>query len=188
MIKDVAALLKASQQKEIGAIRRSGITHLYPAPRWYGRDLSIDKFTPLLWGKAADNGDVQGWEYWEHPVSAKDLKQLRALTKEEWQPIEISEDQSILLQLIGDDGITESDVLTEMSSIHVPEKQTLTLIDDLIAKRLIGWDGNTLVFLTHRCATIITNDGFVVHDMVDERLAEWMARPERWNKSAPVIG
>jgi hypothetical protein len=35
------------------------ISHLYAAPRWYGRDLSIDSFTPLLWGKAADNGDFR---------------------------------------------------------------------------------------------------------------------------------
>jgi hypothetical protein len=162
------------------------ISHLYAAPRWYGRDLSIDKFIPLLWGKAAVNGEAKGWEYWEHPVSAKDLKELPVQTKEEWQPIQISEQQSILLQLVGDDGISKSDVLTEMLNIQITEEQTLTLIDDLIAKRLIGWDGETLVFLTQRCVTIITKDGF--HDMVDERLAEWMAQPERWNKSAPLVG
>ena len=155
------------------------ISHLHAAPRWYGRDLSIDKFTPLLWGKAADNGDVQGWKYWEHPVTAKDLKELPTQTREEWQPIQISTEQWILLELIGDDGIIKSDVLAEMSGVQITEERTLALIDDLIAKRLIGWDGNILVFLTRRCATIITKDGFLVHDMVDERLAEWMARQDR---------
>lgn len=164
------------------------ISHLYAAPRWYGRDLSIDKFIRLLWGKAAVNGEAKGWEYWERSVSAKDLKELPVQTKEEWQPIQSSEQQSILLQLVGDDGISKSDVLTEMLNIQITEEQTLALIDDLIAKRLIGWDGETLVFLTQRCVTIITKDGFVVHDMVDERLAEWMAQPERWNKSAPLVG
>lgn len=154
------------------------ISHLYEAPRWYGRDLSIDKFTPLLWGKAVDRGDVQGWEYWEHPVSAKNLKELPTQTTEEWHPIQISEEQSILLQLIGNDGISRNDAFSEMLSIHVSEEQTLALINDLIAKRLIGWDGDTLVFLTQRCATIMTKDGFIVHDMIDERLAEWMSRSE----------
>jgi hypothetical protein len=164
------------------------ISHLYAAPRWYGRDLSIDRFTPLLWGRAVENGDARGWEYWEHPVSAKDLKQVPTLTTEEWKPIQISENQAILLQLIGNDGIDKSDVLAEMAGIDVTEEQTLALIDDLIAKRLIGWDGETLIFLTHRCSTIFTaKDGIVVHDMVDDRLAEWMERPERWTKSAPVV-
>lgn len=152
------------------------ISHLYEAPRWYGRDLSIDKFTPLLWGKAIDRGDHQGWEYWEHPVSAKELKELPTLTTEEWQPTQISEEQSILLQLIGNDGIARNDVLSEMMGINVGEQETLALIDNLIAKRLVGWNGDTLVFLTQRCATIHTKQGFIVHDMIDERLAEWMSR------------
>jgi hypothetical protein len=72
-----------------------------------------------------------------------------------------------------------------MSTIDLTEENTLSLIEDLITKRLIGWNGDTLVFLTHRCTTIFTpRDGIVVHDMVDERLEEWMTRPERWNKSA----
>jgi hypothetical protein len=78
--------------------------------------------------------------------------------------------------------------LAEMVGIDLTEEQTLALIDDLIAKRLIGWDGETLIFLTHRCSTIFTpKDGIVVHDMVDDRLDEWMERPERWTKSAPVV-
>jgi len=52
------------------------ISHLYAAPAWYGRDLSIDRFTPLLWGKAVENEDERGWVYHEHPVSAKELKQV----------------------------------------------------------------------------------------------------------------
>jgi hypothetical protein len=164
------------------------IAHLYAAPRWYGRDLSIDRFTPLLWGKAVDNGDVQGWEYFEHPVSAKDLKQVPTLTKEEWQPIQISEDQAVLLGLIGNDGIQKGDVMAEMASIDVNHEETISLIDDLIDKRLIGWNGETLVFLTHRCSTIfLPNDGTVVHDMIDDRLTEWMGRPERWKKPDAVV-
>jgi len=163
------------------------ISHLYAAPSWYGRDLSIDRFAPLLWGRTVDTGNAQGWEYWEHPVSARELKQVPTLTKEEWQPIQISEDQGVMLQLIGDDGIEKNDVLAEMATIDLTTEQTLSLIDDLIDKRLIGWDGETLVFLTRRCSTIFTpNDGIVVHDMVDDRLAEWMARPERW-KRRPLL-
>ncbi|MHB8302612.1 MAG: DUF6602 domain-containing protein [Acidobacteriaceae bacterium] len=163
------------------------ISHLYASPDWYSRDLSIDRFAPLLWGKAADKGDFQAWEYWEHPVSAKDLKQVPALTKEEWQPIQISQNQAVLLALIGNNGITKSDAVAEMSSIDVTEEQTLTLIDDLIAKRLLGWDRETLVFLTRCCSTVFTpKDGIVAHDMEDERFAEWMARAERWNKSVSV--
>jgi hypothetical protein len=87
--------------------------------------------------------------------------------------------QWILLELIGNNGITKSDVLAEMLGIQVTEELTLALIDDLIAKRLIGWDGNKLVFLTQRRATIIVKDGFLVDDMVDEGPAEWMAGQER---------
>jgi len=159
------------------------IFHLYASPDWYSRDLSIDRFTPLLWGKAADEGegDAQGWEYWEHPASANDLKQVPVFTKDEWQPVQISEDQAVLLQLIGNDGISRNDVLAEMSSLNLTEDETLALIDDLIAKRLLGWDSDTLVFLT-RCSTAFTSrDGIVAHDMEDERFAEWMSQAERWN-------
>ena len=164
------------------------ISHLYASPDWYSRDLSIDRFTPLLWGKAADMGNVEGWEYWEHPVSPKDLGQVPVLTKEEWQPVKISQHQAVLLQLIGNDGITKTDVLAEMSSIDLTDEQTLTLIDDLIAKRLLGWDRDALVFLTRRCATAFTpKDGIVAHDMEDERFAEWMSRAGRWNKPASRV-
>jgi hypothetical protein len=159
------------------------ISHLYASPDWYNRDLSIDRFSPLLWGKATDLGNVEGWEYWEHPVSAKDLSQVPVLTKEEWQPVQISQPQSVILGLIGNDGITKNNVLAEMSSIDLTHEQTLALIDDLIAKRLLGWDRDILVFLTRRCATAFTpKDGIVAHDMEDERFAEWMSRAERWNK------
>jgi len=161
------------------------ISQLYASPDWYSCDLSIDRFSPLLWGKATDMGNVEGWEYWEHPVSAKDLRQAPVLTKEEWQPVQISQHQAVLLQLIGNDGITKNDVLAEMSRIDLTHEQTLALIDDLIAKRLLGWDRDTLVFLTRRCATAFTpKDGIVAHDMEDERFAEWMSRAERWNKPA----
>ena len=164
------------------------ISHLYASPDWYIRDLSIDRFSPLLWGKAADKGNVEGWEYWEHPVSAKDLSQVPVLTKEEWQPVQVSQHQAVLLQLIGNDGIAKNDVLAEMSSIDLTAEQTLALIDDLIAKRLLGWDRDTLVFLTRRCATAFTpKDGIVAHDMEDERFAEWMSRAERWNKPASPV-
>lgn len=133
-------------------------------------------------------GNVEGWEYWEHPVSAKDLGQVPVLTKEEWQPVQISKDQAVLLQLIGNDGITKNDVLAGMSSIELTDDQTLALIDDLITKRLLGWDRDTLVFLTRRCATAFTpKDGIVAHDMEDERFAEWMLRAERWNKPASPV-
>jgi len=162
------------------------ISHLYAAPRWYNRDLSIDRFTPLLWGKGAIEGQMEGWEHWEHPVSAKDLQQIPALTTEEWQPAKISEDQAVLLELIGNDGITKRDVLTEMASINLSEGETFALINDLISKRLVGWDGDTLVFLTRRCATVFTpRDGLIAHDLDDERLSEWMAQPERWNTTPP---
>lgn len=155
------------------------ISHLYTAPPWYGRDLSIDRFTPLLWGKAVDNGDERGWVYQEHPVSAKELKQVPTLTKEEWQPAEISEDQAVMLGLIGNDGIEKGDVLAAMATLDVNSEETFALIDDLIDKRLVGWDGETLVFLTLRCSTVFTPKGrIVVHDIVDERLVEWMAKPE----------
>jgi len=104
------------------------ISHLYAAPSWYGRDLSIDRFAPLLWGRTVDTGNAQGWEYWEHPVSARELKQVPTLTKEEWQPIQISEDQGVMLQLIGDDGIEKNDVLAEMATIDLTTEQTLSLM------------------------------------------------------------
>lgn len=161
------------------------IFHLYSAPDWYSRDLSIDRFTPLLWGKATDMGNFQGWEYWEHPVSARVLKQIPVLTKEEWQPVQISEGQAVLLGLIGNDGITKNDVLAEMSTINLTHEQTLALIDDLISKRLLGWNRDTLVFLTRRCTTAFTpKDGIVAHDMEDERFVEWMSRAERFHKAA----
>jgi len=67
-----------------------------------------------------------------------------------------------------------------MAAIDVNKEQTVALIDDLIEKRLVGWDRETLVFLTHRCSTVFTPKGhIVVHDMVDDRLVEWMSKPDR---------
>jgi hypothetical protein len=38
------------------------------------------------------------------------------------------------------------------------------------------------VFLTRRCATVITPKGEILAaDMEDDRLAEWVMRGEQWN-------
>jgi hypothetical protein len=160
------------------------ISHLRTWRNWYTGDLSIDRFAPLLWGKATGDGSSAGWEYWEHPISAKDLKQVPPLTAEEWQPTKITEDQALLLGLVGNDGIARQDVLDAMA-ISATQEQAIKMIDDLVAKRLLGWDNETLVFLTQRCATIFTpRDGLIAHDLEDQRLAEWMAKPERWSTTA----
>jgi hypothetical protein len=105
------------------------------------------------------------------------------LTKEEWQPVQISQHQAVLLQLIGNDGIVRNELLNEMATIELTEDQTLELVQDLINKRLVGWARETLVFLTRRCTTAFTpKDGLVAHDMEDERFTEWMMRDERWHK------
>jgi hypothetical protein len=60
----------------------------------------------------------------------------------------------------------------------------LKAIQDLIEKRLVGWSGENLVFLTRRCATAISPRGdFVAADMENERLFEWMMRDKRWKRS-----
>lgn len=106
------------------------------------------------------------------------------LTKEEWEPIPISQDQAVLLQLIGDDGIERDELLREMAAIELTGDWTNELVRDLISKRLVGWAGEKLVFLTRRCTTAFTpKDGLVAHDMEDARFAEWMMRDERWHKS-----
>jgi hypothetical protein len=64
----------------------------------------------------------------------------------------------------------------------------LTSSHKILKYRLLGWDRDTLVFLTHGCATAFTpKDGIVAHDMEDERFAEWMSRAERWNKPASPV-
>jgi predicted transcriptional regulator len=96
----------------------------------------------------------------------------------------IAEDQALLLGLVGNDGIARQDVLDAMA-ISATQKQAIKMIDDLLAKRLLGWDNETLVFLTQRCATIFTpRGGLIAHDLEDQRLAEWMAKPERWSTTA----
>lgn len=159
------------------------ISHYYEAPRWYGRDLSIDRFQPLLWGKAIDTGNQQGWKYWEDSASEADRDQVQTFTTEEWQPVGISQNQAVLLGVIGNDGLGRAELNASMEAIGLREQETIGLVDDLNEKRLVGWDGDTLVLLTQRCTTAFTpNDGIVAHDMVDERFEEWLSRPERWNK------
>ncbi len=118
----------------------------------------------------------------EHPISDAELKQVPTFTTEEWQPTQIDENQAVMLQIVGNDGIERPDVIESMAAIGLDEEQAFALVDDLIAKRLVGWDEDKLVFLTQRCTTIFTpKDGIVVHDMNDERFEEWMMRPERWH-------
>ena len=124
---------------------------------------------------------MQGWEYWEHPLSAKDLQQVPAFTAEEWEPVPICEDQAVLLGLIGNDGIPRAELIDAMNQIEVTAERTTTLVNDLVEKRLVGWDDDTLVFLTRRCTTAFTPQGeLVAHDMEDERFIEWMMQDKRW--------
>jgi len=114
------------------------ISHHYTWRNWYNRDLSIDRFTPLLWGKASGDGRKPGWEYWEHAVSAKDLKEVSPLTAEEWQPAKISQDQAVLLASVGNDGIAKQDIFDVMEAINLTQEKTVALIDDLVPKDYSG--------------------------------------------------
>lgn len=160
------------------------ISHHFNAPDWYSRDLSIERFHPLLWGKAVPGATVEGWEYWEHPRALYEPEEATVLSSEEWHPVPVSEDQAVLLALIGNDGIAKKDLVAAMmEASELPEDATLDLVRDLNEKRLVAWDDQTLVFLTRRCTTAFTpKDGLVAHDMEDARFVEWMMRDERWRK------
>lgn len=153
------------------------LSYLYEAPEWYGRDLTIDRFSPLFWGKARKVGEKMGWEYFENAIRKKDLEQLPALTTEEWRPVEITEMQAVLLSLVGNDGIVRNELIEAPASTGETNECILEAIQDLVDKRLVGWRGDTLVFLTRRCAIAVMPSGaLVAADMEDERLFEWMMR------------
>jgi len=161
------------------------ISNLYAAPEWYGRDLTIDHFSPLLWGRAENHGIRKGWVYTENVISKKDLGTVPALTTEEWRPVKITELQAVLLGLVGNDGIHRDELIRELQGIGETEHTSFEAAQDLVEKRLLGWNADKLVFLTRHCATAFTGSGeMVAADMEDNRLFEWMMREEQWRKSS----
>jgi hypothetical protein len=93
------------------------ISYLFAAPEWYGRDLTIDRFAPLLWGRSVERGGHKGWEYFENAISKKDLENVPALTAEEWRPVKITQLQAVLLSLVGNDGILRDELIQALEGI-----------------------------------------------------------------------
>lgn len=159
------------------------ISYHYPAPDWYHRDLSMEGFAPLLWGKPIEEEHLVGWAYEEVPLSQQRLESAQELSTDDWRPITITALQATILAIIGNRGIARDRLLQEFADER-PES-ILSEVADLIQKRLVSWKADRLVFLTHQCATVLTGRGeFVAGDMEDRRFSEWLKRNS--HRTAPT--
>ena len=153
--------------------------YICSAPEWYNRELSLERFAPLLWGKAEEEGEAVGWVYNEVRLGQRDLESVPALSADDWRPVTISDLQAAILAIIGNDGILKRDLLRAFGEEESAET-ILAAVADLMDKRLVSWKADRLVFLTRRCATAITGWGEIVAaDMEDGRLFEWIQQRSR---------
>jgi hypothetical protein len=59
--------------------------------------------------------------------------------------------------------------------VKLSVEQAYEQVEELIQNRLVGWRGDTLVFLTRQCATAFTPWGeAIAGDVDDGRLFEWI--------------
>lgn len=150
------------------------ISYLYRAPDWFGRDLSLERFTILLFGKAAQENGVNGWFYEPVNLSKRDLESGPPIPEEDWRPMSVTSFQFTILTMMGDEDGLSREVI-ETIAADDPSVDGEAQIKELVDHRLVGWQGDKLVFLTQRCATAFTGRGEVVAgDVEDWRLVEWI--------------
>jgi hypothetical protein len=148
-------------------------------PDWFARDLSLERFAPLLIGKGIKTGSNTGvWSY--EPVLFTQQQLHRAaevVDLRDWEPLKASPFQCTLVALIGD-GLTRKKV--NQIAAKFPESDAAREVDALIKHGIVGWYDDTLVFLTIQCVTLFTSKGqAVVGDADDPRFFEWYGREQR---------
>lgn len=161
------------------------LSYAFSMPAWFDGDLSMERFSPLLSGIAVDRNDISGWEYSAHEFSRRALESAPPPHEEEWHPVTVTTFQAALLDTLGlDDGLSPEGLAEVRAAVSGDDQEAE--IQMLLDRRLVGWDGDRLVFLTRQCATVCTPWGEIVAgDNGDGRLHAWVMREWKRRQTAP---
>ena len=147
----------------------------YDVGGFWGEDLQIEVFSPLLSAKAATFDGKSGWIYGITEFTDKQLKMKRSTVQ--WQPVYLNIYQFSVIQNLCSGKriiITDSDFLNWLQSEGVIPEQ---LIVSLIQTGLVALGGDELRLITEACVCAVLQNGqFVAAENNAGRFTRWLAK------------
>jgi hypothetical protein len=146
------------------------LSHRFTMPDWFMSDLTVGQLSPVLSGRAVQQGELSGWEYWTH--SPELLPSNEILQPASWKPVAVSEFGFYVF----------SELCARQSLPQVPEytgatEQEKEEFQRMINARIIGYDGDNIVLLTDSAMSVIAPDGnSYVGENSTGRLSAWLEK------------
>lgn len=153
----------------------------YPVKGFWGEDLEIDSFHPLLSANPITQNGKAGWDYKYNDLTDEELK--IDLSKTEWEPIYLDTCQFVVLnQLLEDKKVLITDVAF-LNWLENEKQNPKRFISALIETGLVGLDGNTLRLISEQCVCAVLPGGtFVAAENNSGRFYRWLAKKKLTTK------
>ncbi len=151
------------------------LERLYHIGGFWGEDLEVDNFHPLLSAKAIINNGRAGWAYGYTELSPKALKET--IPRTPWQPIYVNALQFVIFnRLCNGEQIRIND--KELIDWLCTEGHNSTqFITDLTETALVALDGNKIKLVSEECVCVILPNGkYVVAENNSGRFERWLAK------------
>jgi len=146
------------------------LSHRFAMPDWFMSDLTVGQLSPVLSGRAVQQGELSGWEYWTHSPKLPPSNEMPQPAS--WKPVTVSEFGFYVF----------SELCAHQSLPQVPEytgatEQEKEEFQRMIDARIIGYDGDNIVLLTDSAMCVIAPDGnSYVGENSTGRLSAWVEK------------
>lgn len=151
------------------------LARLYEINDFWGEDLEIESFVPLLRGKAVQSGDLSGWVYNYDVYDEAALKEFEISYA--WEPVYLSHKQFTIINRLCS-GLKENIKDPEfISYIESDGESVSSFLTSLLNTRLVGLNGDELELITEECqCAIMPNGKFVAAENNTGRFTRWILK------------
>ena len=146
------------------------LSYRFTMPSWFLSDLTLNQLSPVLSGRAVQQNDRHGWEYWMHKPKLLPADQEPPTAM--WEPIAVSEFGFYLFtKLCAEHSLPRLSEYTGTTSLEKDEFQKM------LDARIIGYDNDQIVLLTDRAECIFAPDGNAyIGENNTGRLSAWLKK------------
>jgi hypothetical protein len=145
-------------------------------PEIFGEDLEIEPITPLLFARPIAG---KGWEYLEHRLSEKTLRETEHSTN--WEPVFLDEVQFVIINILCKDEEIDIDGDSDLHRFVANGGLSMdALIDRMKSTGLVHIDARRRMrLITESCTTAVLSDGrFVAGENSTGRLIRWVLKTQ----------
>jgi hypothetical protein len=145
-------------------------------PEIFGEDLETEPITPLLFARPMAE---KGWEYLEHRLSEKALREIEHSTH--WEPVFLDQDQFVIINILCEHEEIDVDGDSDFHRFVTNRGLTMdALLDRMKSTGLVHIDARRRMrLITEGCTTAVLGDGrFVAGENSTGRLIRWVLKTQ----------